>query len=185
MAALDYGALVKKNGILITDPNGSIFQNYSTLSYGREVTESNELKEKKFYREGDESLRKNLVWHSPEQLVSVIGNYMAVVGDSDYLVATYKATLIVCDKEQCLDYWYLDKDNSVVKRLVTPFGTIKIKSWTPGAGSVGVATFNYKGDFYEILFGYGIDPSPKYTYSKRIEKYLGKKLANKVRRWLA
>ena len=33
--------------------------------------------------------------------------------------------------------------------------------------AVYLARFYYKDDLYEVLFGYGIDPSPKYLYGKK------------------
>lgn len=39
MAMLDYGAVVKKNGRIISDTKGGLFQNFSTLKYETEDKE--------------------------------------------------------------------------------------------------------------------------------------------------
>ena len=44
---------------------------------------------------------------------------------------------------------------------------------------VSLASFRYKGDFYNIVFGYGIDPTKRVWDSIKVQ-YLGKKKARKV-----
>ena len=40
-------------------------------------------------------------------------------------------------------------------------------------------SFQYKGDFYNIIYGCGIDSSPKIWHKVKV-RYLGKKVARKV-----
>lgn len=44
---------------------------------------------------------------------------------------------------------------------------------------VALASFKYKDDFYNIVFGYGIDPTKRVWGSIKVQ-YLGKKKARKV-----
>ena len=198
MAMMDYGAIVKKNGKIISDPKGSLFQNFSTLCGGELYEEYQDILFEgdkkpthtliKHEYVGDESVRE----YGDGDKISVIHNYMAVVGDGNYLIATYKYFITIFDNKEAIASWYFGQDDQyyenmwhtkrkIVKYIETPFGSVKVKEWSKR--DCGTAVFNYKGDRYEILFGYGIDPSPRYIFSKGIYKYLGKKLGNKVRQW--
>lgn len=187
MAMVDYGALVKKNGKLITNPEGGLFQNYSTLSYGTEV----EIKTKDgevvgWKQEGDESERLFDVYDGEPQFKSVIGNYMAVIGDEDYLFAFYKDFWGFYDYQKEISGGWIGYREHVVNRVQLPCCTVTIKCWDPKrfGRRIGSARFIYKGDIYNVLFGYGIDNHPDFLYGKGLERYVGKKMANKVRRWI-
>lgn len=202
MAMIDYGAVVKKNGKLL--PYNNHFNNYSTLSGGVLHEEYEDI-----LFEGDDEPTHTLTVHEyvgdesvrtsfDGEKRSVIGNYMAVVGDEDYLIGTYKNGLVVFDNEKYIadymigqdDTWWDPKDDmnpfyiqhrKIVKYLDTPFGTIKIKRLSPSE-FVGVASFRYKDDNYEILFGYGVD-CKEFIFSKGAENYFKAKTLRKVRRW--
>ena len=186
MAMMDYGALVKKNGKLITNPKGGLFQNYSTLSYGTTV----EIKDKTgevigWDQEGDESKRFVDMYEGEPKLRSVIGNHMAVIGDEDYLFGFYKDFWGFFNHQKEINGGYVSRDGHVVYKVKLPCCDVALKWWDPKYKTrIGTARFIYKGDIYEVLFGYGIDPNPKFLFGKGIERYLGKKLAQKVRRWV-
>ena len=206
MAMLDYGAVVKKDGRIISDVHGDLFQNLTELSGGELHEEYEDIllegdKEPthtlvKSEYIGDESVRAHTVNLSGPvewEKKSVIHNYFAVVGDKDFLIAIYKWCLLVFDHEKEIAYYgFGDGDlhyedslwrikHKVVKHLETPFGDIKIKEWDNK--NIGTAAFRYKGHNYEILFGYGVDVNVNYIFSNTIYKYLSKKLANRIRRW--
>lgn len=192
MAMLDYGAVVKKNGKLLEHKD--MFNNYSTLKEGYFIDkytlmtwsdDTDELHNTLVSREypEDESVRDFY-----GQKHSVIGNYMSVVGDKDFLVATYKYRLIVCDSEKCLvDYIIGDNDYEKgdwqIKRpihLETPFGTITIRRINKC--TTAVASFWYKDNYYEILFGYGVDDK-KFIMSNYAKRWFYYKDLRKIRRW--
>ena len=180
MAMVDYGALVKKNGKLITDPNGGLFQNYSTLSYGTEVEIKNKNGEVVGWKqEGDESERLFDVYDGEPQFKSVIGNYMAVIGDEEYLFAFYKDCWGFFDSQKRVSVGWMGHREHVVYKVKLPCTTVVIKCLdsTYFRQRIGTAHFIYKNDIYDVLFGYGIDPRPKFLFGKGLEKYIGKKMA--------
>ena len=190
MAMCDYGALVKKNGILL--PHTDFFNNYSTLNGGElaEVYSEKEDEELGTYRclekseyVGDESVRefpKSPYDYDYNSKRSVIHNYMAVVGDVKFLVATYKTGLCVFDSEKYLDDYCLE-DCKFAYTVKTDYADIKIKKL--GTDFVGIASFRYNNDNYEILFGYGVD-NPNFLLSKKAVGYMSAKTLRKVRRWV-
>lgn len=190
MAMLDYGAVVKKNGKILPYAKDSyVFNNYSTLNGGTLHEEYEDMiwpGDNKMHKTlvkseyiGDESVRE---FDDGEH--SVIHNYMSVVGDKDYLVATYKYILSICDSKKCLveDYFGVEtvNEHKMVKYLKAPFGTIKIKR--VGQNATAIASFTYKNDDYEILYGYGVD-SEKFIFSKHAERWFNSKDLRKIRRW--
>lgn len=171
MAMIDYGALVKKNGVLLQ--HADLFNNYSTLKdgvVGGEYIESE-----------DESIREfTFNEEGPYRHRSVINNYMAVVGDNKFLVATYKTGLTLFDSEKYL-FDYCLEDCKFAKVIKNDYADIKIKKL--GNDFVGIASFRYNNDNYEILFGYGVD-NPKFLMSKKAVGYMSAKTLRKVRRWV-
>lgn len=189
MAMIDYGALVKKNGILL--PYTSFFNNYSTLYGGDLVEEYSERNDDEFGTirclekseyVGDESIREFTFndKNSPYRFRSVINNYMAVVGDDKFLVAAYKTGVMIFDAKQDLGGYSLE-DCKFAYILKNDYANIKIKKI--GNDFVGIASFRYNNDNYEILFGYGVDNS-KFLFSKRACDYMSAKTLRKVRRWV-
>lgn len=207
MACIDYGAVVKKNGKVLPytkDEMGFVhsFNNYSTLSGGTLNEEYEDVFDNvlgisykvctKHEYIGDESVREFVNTCMPYDLKStnsVIHNYMCVIGDKDYLVATYKIGLVVFDNTKYLcDYVIGQEDDydgyhvkhKLVKELETPFGTIKIRRLYPQ--QCAIASFWYKEDYYEILFGYGVDRK-EFIFSKGAKSYFDNKVLRKVRKW--
>ena len=170
MAMCDYGALVKKNGVLL--PHTGFFNNYSTLR-GEEVDGA-------YNEEDDESIRKLIYIDGSEHNLSVINNYMAVVGDDKFLVGTYKTGLATFDSKKYLDGYCLE-DCKFAHFMKTDYADIKIKKL--GTNFVGIASFRYNNDNYEILFGYGVD-NPNFLLSKKAISYFSSKTLRKVRRWV-
>lgn len=187
MAMLDYGAVVKLNDKILPYAKDSFgFNNYSTLNEGVLHEEYEDMiwpGDNKMHKTlvksdyiGDESLR-----NFGDDEISVIHNYMSVVGDGKYLVATYKYLLNVFDSEKCLIEYYIGEDNRMVKYLGTPFGIIKIKVLS-SKYSTAVASFTYRNNHYEILFGYGVDER-SFIFSKHAKRYFDAKTLKKVRKW--
>ena len=172
MAMVDYGALVKKNGILL--PHTNFFNNYSTLN-GGDVEGS-------YNKDEDESIREFTFndKNSPYRFRSVINNYMAVVGDDKFLVATYKTGVMIFDAKQDLGGYSLE-ECKFAHTLKNDYADIKIKKLD--TDFVGTASFRYNNDNYEILFGYGVD-HPNFLFSKKAVVYMSAKTLRKVRRWV-
>ena len=182
MALIDYGALVKKNGILL--PHTSVFNNYSTLNCGElvEVSSDEDSDMGCEYAE-DESIRefpKSPYDYDYNSKCSVINNYLAVVGDNKFLVATYKTGLSLFDSEKYLSGYCLE-DCKFAKVIKNDYADIKIKKL--GNDFVGIASFRYNDDNYEILFGYGVD-NPNFLMSNKAVGYMSAKTLRRVRRWV-
>ena len=193
MAMLDYGAVVKKNGKILPYAKDSYgFNNYSTLNGGTLHEEYEDMiwpGDNKMHKTlvkseyiGDESVRE---FGDDER--SVIHNYMSVVGDKDYLVATYKHILSVFDAERCILEYSIGEDEEYsterykkITYLDATFCDIKIKR--VGKCLTAIASFEYKDDNYEILFGYGVDEKD-FIMSKYAERWFNYDDLKEIRKW--
>ena len=126
---------------------------------------------------GDESIR-----NINNKSISVVNNYMAVLGDSKYLIATYKHLLSVFNSKECI-LEYAIADGRMVEYLGTPFGLIKIKKLN-SKYLTAVASFKYKNNNYEILFGYGVDDK-KFLFSRHAKRWFDARTLRKIRRWFS
>jgi len=193
MAMSDYGAMVKKNGIIITQKHGGLFQNYTDLKYVCEydtITNPDgtwELKEcdtnvdetlvqrYAFRVEYDEKTEEYITINEgihPEKF-SMAGNYMAVIGDKDFMIGFYKdgftlvydgitANIEEVAKQHGFDEstyeWFSAHKKPKVYHL-DKIGDLVVKRVTNKTNdNVYLAKFEYKGDKYEVLYGYGVDP---------------------------
>lgn len=157
MAMVDYGVVVKKNGKIISDPKGGLFQNFTNLEI--EYNEDGEI-------EYDETL-----FHYPDMSTgSAGGQFMALLGDDEFMFGFYKTYLhLIIDRE------YFDHiRNDCILRPITANiceeGTNRVLATITHQKVdenelVYLTTILYKGDRYDVLYGYGIDPSFRYTFS--------------------
>lgn len=188
MAFIDYGAVVKKNGKIITDPKGDLFQNYSTLRYEKDddcnvitdesiVTWNNTHYD---YHWEDGICTKSNPRDESEQY-PMCGNNFAVIGDESALIGFYKCGFkialdkVIDDRESNKSenkfYYIGDYFNSYKRKFKLDssiFRQFKVKRLDDRSdAAVYLARFYYKDDLYEVLFGYGIDPNPKYLYGRK------------------
>lgn len=160
MAMLDYGAVVKKNGKIISDPN-ELFQNFTNLKYETD-DDCNIVIDETIIQEIDGDER------------SMAGNYFALIGDEEMMIGFYKTWFkIAVDKKEVSigDYfchWQLDLKRDFIYEY-PKLGKLTIKRIDKRARycNVYIATFSYKGDSYSVMFGYGVDPSIKYTFGPK------------------
>lgn len=182
---IDYGAIVKKNGVIISDPNGGLFQNFTKLKY--------EIRKEEPY---DTIVDETVVRCEPTEKdnwkpfnYSFGGNYFAVIGDAQLMIGFYKCSVDIAvdklhyhypdidwisfDSQYKCTHYYRPKYISVNKgdKVLT---TIKI-SRIDEESQVFLATFVYNGDKYEVLYGYGVDPSLRYTFGKGNHYYAPKR----------
>ena len=186
MAFLDYGAVVKKNGKIITNPFGDLFQNYSSFTY-----ESNDnwetIKDDSVVTFKHTSSLKyednhfiDVDPYDEEEQTSLCGNYFAVIGDPECAIAFYKTYCSIA-LNKIVDnrpvnqginrtYYGIEGNYDTKKplkidcKLVRQF---KVKRFSPNTDyNIYLARFYYKDDVYEVLYGYGIDPNPYNLYGK-------------------
>lgn len=199
MSMIDYGAVVKKNGKIITDPKGELFQNYTNLKYTEQYLYNiyyDENDEPAIVEPGlnpdyiDETLVKRKVFNTEtfeftdEVEDYSMANNMALVGDEQFLIGFYKQSLeIAVDKILIEDQnivplvwkWFYEHKKPLVIKLdnIPELSDIVINMVNRNLDHLEsfFAKFTYKGDKYEVLFGYGIDPKPIFLYGKQSYLY--------------
>lgn len=164
---IDYGAVVKKNGKIISNVKGGLFQNFTNLKYET-------MEEEPYNTIVDETV----VSFKTGEKVSFAGNYFAVVGDEQLMIGFYKTHIAIAVDKVWYNYPYIDWLSFDSQYKCTHFykpkyinvnkgneilTTIKVKPLDEES-SVYVATFVYKGDKYEVMYGYGVDTSVWYTF---------------------
>jgi hypothetical protein len=116
-----------------------------------------------------------------EETTSLCGNYFAVIGDQELAIAFYKQWCVVALNgvidnrdsnvsgiNRTYDYIWFEGHKKAFKKDCKLLRQFKIKLMDPRSDAgVYLARFYYKGDLYEVLYGYGIDPNPKFLYGNR------------------
>lgn len=166
MAMLDYGAVVKKNGKIISDPN-KMFQNFTNLKYETDDDCNTVIDETviECINYGTDKIEKR----------SMAGNYFALIGDEEMMIGFYKTwfKIAVDKKEVNMGEYFCKWQSEDIKRdFVYEYPklgklTIKKIDKRPKYCNVYIASFSYKGDNYSVMFGYGVDPSIKYTFGPK------------------
>ena len=171
MAMSDYGAVVKKNGKIISDVKGDYFQNFSTLKYEEPENPFDEPIV-------DETIVKGVNWEGKPIEFSMAENYFALIGDEHFLIGFYKTQFrVAIDKhtyDDVPDIWeWFDEHVKPLKFTINNEVDVTIslaqKEHTEYGCRMDVylAKFMYKGDNYEVLFGFGIDISLIFTFGDR------------------
>lgn len=171
MSIVDYGAVVKKNGKIITDPKGDLFQNYSNLKY--EPIDETIITYKRY--DLDTCKLSDEI-----ESYSMGGNMMALIGDEQFLIGFYKQDFTLALNKVMIQYsdayttmweWFDKHKKPFVIKLdnIPELSDIVISLVNRNLDYLDkfFAKFTYKGDKYEVLFGYGVDPNPKYLYGKQ------------------
>lgn len=162
MAMIDYGAWVFKNGKLIN--------------------------EDQFFMNMEESVGWTDRGKNRYSREDLDGNYFAYVGDRELTIAVYKCVAVfVRDQQERKTVYHVGDQKAVhLYNHDLPDGWelppihIHIKNLSD---TVCVMEFGYKGDFYRIVYGYGID-SDMSVWNRIKVRYLGKKLAKRLDHYL-
>lgn len=177
MAMIDYGAVVKKNGKIISDPK-ELFQNFTNLKYEKkEVMKTTEdgVEYTDFETVVDETVIQTIDYDGEIRERSMAGNYFALIGDEEMMIGFYKTwfKIAVDKKEVSIGEYFCKWQSEDLKRdFVYEYPklgklTIKKIDKRPKYCNVYIASFSYKGDSYSVMFGYGVDPSIDYTFGSR------------------
>lgn len=164
MAYIDYGSVVKKNGIIIQK---EMFMDMKKAVGFRIKSIKQSYKETVY--EDDENYKPHTPKHYDYNHI-VDGNYFSYIGDKDLLVCVVKCRLLFISNgriikcingmEEDMTYWWWERKsfkfevNGVkfyIKRLADNRGRYKLR-------------FEYKGDLYEVLYGYGVDVNKNLWY---------------------
>ena len=161
MAFIDYGALLVKNGKVVN--KDETFMNMQNAVGWTDVIDKKSSE-------------------------TIDGNSFVYLGDEELTLAFYKTFIeIVVNKERYGEVWQLNfkkhedryKQTNYDKRVLRlNIGqtNIKIKKLTDVVYHLSV---KYKGNFYHVFYGYGIDTKEKIWNSCKA-KYLGNKTARRV-----
>lgn len=116
----------------------------------------------------------------PDRTPHIDNNYFAYVGDQHFTAAFYKNTaVLLVDGVEKWYFWGMDdKADRNRKSRWFECGGVRIHL-KEISDRVHYMSFQYKGDFYNIIYGYGIDAFPE-TWHKIKNRYLGKVNARKV-----
>ena len=114
------------------------------------------------------------------------GNYFVYVGDKHFTAVFYKNRAGFYEDGKRVSYWYgaessYDRQERWYHksaRLVVGGVSIHIKEIAP---NISWARFSYKGDHYDVVYGYGIDHD-RNTWNEIKVSYLGRKCARLVDR---
>lgn len=164
MAVVDYGAILKTNGEVKNLNNGLFMDMEEAVGFSlKTVKHSYTYKGKEYSRDLD-----------------IDGNYFVYFGDKDVLFCVYKCNLLVIENMQTPKGFGLSSDGrKKVLNTCVNGANIKIKEIAEGKFH---ATIQYKGNNYQVLYGYGIDTNYKmfktlskehdYGYNKKVTKYV-------------
>lgn len=158
MAMSDYGVIAKKNGKVL---NNKIFTPMED-TLGFSVSKDNRGKD-------------------------IEGNYFIYLGDKDLYIAVYKGLFNVYINKNEFIETILDIDNYKTNdyytkyRYKTNINGIEFDIKRLYDNHRYYLRFTYKGDLYEVLYGYGVDCNIDYWYDmsknlkRRLERFVGKK----------
>ena len=185
MAMIDYGALVKINGKIVNEDQFfmDMEQAVGWIDYPRIRYEDCNCLDDEGYSDCGECPRRQTKHYSDPELGEwdatigdcrgneiridgkIDGNYFAYVGDEDLTVAVYKTFAVITNKTKsfCFRLWELVMNDEAVTNKIVRYLTVNdvcIKIRRIGERQLYM-TFRYKENYYEILYGYGIDSSKK------------------------
>lgn len=162
MAMIDYGAWVFKNGKL--------------------------MNEDQFFMNMEQAVGWTDEGKHPYTREDLAGNYFAYVGDEDLTVAVYKCVAVfVRNKKDRKTVYHVANQKAIHlynEDLPEGWDLQPIHIHIKNIGDTDcVMEFGYKGDFYRIVYGYGIDPDMEVWDQTKVH-YLGKKLAKRLDHYL-
>lgn len=204
MAMCDYGVIVIKNGKIINenqffmDMQESVgwvdsprikYDDCDCVEYGRSNCNGCPRAQTEHHSDPELGEWDHTVGDCRGNAISyrdnIDGNYFAYVGDENFTVCIYKTSAtFLLNKEMALHTYGCVYDGIRCRRsskIKVGNVVIRIKYISH---SQFLMQFSYKGDNYNIIYGYGID-SCKLTWDNVKVSYMGKKLANKIDKIIA
>ena len=193
MAMIDYGAILKKNGKIVN--RNQFFMN---MEEAVGWTDSPRIRHNdcNYTDETGYSLcmtcpRANFIHHSDPELgewesfesdcrnnkfsiKSIGGNWFAYAGDTEFVVGFYKHQVMTWYKGEQKIHW-LRWDYTRKYSIYIEVGGTKLhfKALSENKDAY-YGRIRYKGDLYEVVFGYGIDPTQS-TWNRVKKTYCDKK----------
>jgi len=146
MAMLDYGVVLKKNGIVLH--RDDLFMNMQK-AVGFTI---DKLQDK----------------DNEEYIYQINGNYFVYIGDKEMLICVYKTQLLIISNNEIIHRVYganIDSYSMHDKfRLKFEVNGVKLDIKRISYGNMYLFRYWYKGNLYECIYGYGVDNSIKEWY---------------------
>ena len=144
MAFVDYGAVLKKNGVVL-HRNDFFMDMQKAVGFT-----INSLKDEEGYE------------------YYIKGNYFVYIGDEELLICVYKTQLLIISDNKIIHRIYganIDSYSMHDKfRLKFEVNGVKLDIKRISYGSMYLLRYWYKGNLYECIYGYGVDNSIKSWY---------------------
>lgn len=175
MAMIDYGSVVKKNGKIIQT---EMFMNMKE-SVGFVIDK--ELVFKSKYREQLYDENYNAIGYEDKECIETVrpnGNFFSYLGDKELLVLVYKGTLIFISNDEIIkiqnDLWYDYELPYKLQKLEFTINGVDFKIKRLFNQNRYKLRFTYKGELYEVLYGYGVDVNKDdwYNVSPKERRYI-------------
>lgn len=194
MAMIDYGAILKKNGKIVN--RDEFFMDMKTAvgwtDYPHVKYEDCDCLDEDGHSDCWNCLRANCVIHKFEDGLEewkdfisdcrgvkpdsnhMEGNWFAYAGDTELVVGFYKQMVMTWYKGEQKIHW-LRWDYAGKYSINIEVGGTKLhfKALSENKDAY-YGRFRYKGDLYEVVFGYGIDPDQS-TWNRVKKDYCDKK----------
>lgn len=187
MSICDYGAVVKKNGKIIST---EMFENHSELkvnidTHWEEYLDKNgdsccKIVRNSGYIDESEVLGPN------GKIVSMAQNYYKILGDKHFLIGFYKSGFDIAIDGKIredlstlyngtISTWFWKHKKILILNL-PEIGRMTVKLLADDYNNAFIASFYLKGDKYEVLFGARVDCNSNFVYCRKAYKhnvYLG------------
>ena len=190
MAMIDYGAILKKNSKIVN--RDEFFMDMETAvgwtDYPHIKYEDCDCINEDGYSDCWNCPRANREYYADIEYYSLIsdcreikpdsnhmeGNWFAYAGDTDFVVGFYKQMVMIWYKGEQKIHW-LRWDYAGKYSINIEVGGTKLhfKALSDNKDAY-YGRFYYKGDLYEVVFGYGIDPTQS-TWNRVKKTYCDKK----------
>lgn len=113
---------------------------------------------------------------------TIRGNHFAYIGDRDLTLCFYKNTVkVIVNQLEAQEIWCGIASHKVSHRLNINGAQIHIRPVYKTDNRVYHCSMSYKGDHYNVVFGYGIDPNMRVWNDIKL-RYLGKRTSKAVDR---
>ena len=190
MAMIDYGAILKKNGKIVN--RDEFFMDMETAvgwtDYPHVKYEDCDYIDENGYSDCQNCPRANREYQAGGSYYWVVsdcrdivlnskpmeGNWFAYAGDTELVVGFYKQMVMTWYKGEQKVHWlrwdYAGKYSIYIEVGGTKLHFKALSKYK----DVYYGRFYYKGDLYEVVFGYGIDPTQS-TWDRVKKTYCDKK----------
>lgn len=198
MAMIDYGAILKKNGKIVN--RDEFFMDMKTAvgwtDYPHVKYEDCDCIDEDGYSDCQNCPRANREYYANENYYWLVsdcrdivpnsnhmeGNWFAYAGDTELVVGFYKQMVMTWYKgEQKIHWLRWDYAGKYSINIEVDGTKLHFKALSENKDAY-YGRFRYKGDLYEVVFGYGIDPTQS-TWNRVKKTYCDKKTIKFVDRF--